>query len=212
MISQFNRLAKDYDLWYEKEKRTFQAEVKAFQPMLSFMPKPWLELGVGSGRFAQALGITWGMDPAKDLLRISRRRGIQVAAGRGEFLPLLPQSVGSIFVILTLCFVEFPKQVFQECHRALIREGKMAVGFIPRPSPWGLYYLEKKKQGHPLYQFARFYSVGQVEEMVMAAGFSIQGIISTLFQKPGDVRKKENPMEGYRSQAGFLVLMGERRD
>lgn len=210
MISQFNRLAREYDLWYEKEKLTFQAEAKAFQPLLSDMPKPWLELGVGSGRFAQALGIPWGMDPAKNLLRISRRRGIKVVAGRGEFLPILPQKVGSIFFILTLCFVEFPKQAFQECHRALIQGGKMAIGFIPRPSPWGQFYLEKKKQGHPLYQFARFYSVGQVEEMAMAAGFSIQGIFSTLFQKPGEVKKEENPMKGYRPQAGFLVLVGER--
>ena len=125
-------------------------------------------------------------------------------------MPILPQNVGSIFMILTLCFIAFPRKVLRECHRALIQEGRIAIGFIPRQSPWGRFYLEKKKQGHSIYRFAKFYSVQEVENMVITAGFSIQGIFSTLFQKPGEVKIQEKPMKGYRSQAGFLVLIGER--
>jgi hypothetical protein len=49
-----------------------------------------------------------------------------------------------------------------------------------------------------------------MEHMMMDAGFSIQGYISTLFQKPGAVKVLENPMRGYLPQAGFLIIMGER--
>ena len=89
-------------------------------------------------------------------------------------------------------------------------EGKVVIGFVPRGSSWGRFYMRKKKDSHPFHRLARFYSVGEVERMMMEAGFSVYAIISTLFQKPGKVRTLENPMKGYRSQAGCLVILGER--
>jgi len=67
--SLFDSLASEYDAWFEQEgKLIFDIEVKAFQEMLPLLPKPWLEVGVGSGRFAQALGIETGVDPSARLL------------------------------------------------------------------------------------------------------------------------------------------------
>lgn len=206
----FNRLAEEYDHWYEKEKQTFQTELAAFQPILPSLPKPWLEVGVGSGRFAPALGIPWGIDPVINLLRIAKQRNIQVAAGRGEFLPLFPRKIGSVFIILTLCFVPFPPLFLKECHRILLPGGRIVVGFIPRPSPWGKFYAEKKNQGHPVYRLARFYSIEEVEHFFIDGGFTIHGIYSTLFQKPGSVAGVEKPIRGYRPQAGFLLMISER--
>ena len=71
----FNRLATKYDLWFEKEKLTFQVEEKAFKSLSPFLPKPWVELGVDRGRFARALDIPWGIDPAIKLLPIAKGRG-----------------------------------------------------------------------------------------------------------------------------------------
>ncbi|MBU1205951.1 MAG: class I SAM-dependent methyltransferase [Proteobacteria bacterium] len=206
----FNRMATKYDLWFEKEKLTFQIEERAFKSLFPFLRKPWLELGVGSGRFAKALEIPWGIDPAKNLLQIAKGRGIKVVAGRGESVPIFSEMIGSLFVIDTLCIVKFPKLLLQECHRVLMREGKIVIGFIPRGSPWGRFYLKKKKGSHSFCRLARFYSVGEVERLIIESGFSIQGIISTLFQKPEEVKNHEIPMKGYRPQAGFLVIVGER--
>jgi hypothetical protein len=50
-----------------------------------------------------------------------------------------------------------------------------------------------------------------MEHRMMEAGFSIQGYFCTLFQKPGETKEVENPFRGYHFQAGFLVLLGERR-
>ena len=206
----FNRMAAKYDLWFEKEKLTFQIEERAFKSLLPFLPKPWLELGVGSGRFAKALEIPWGIDPAKKLLQIAKGRGIKVMAGRGESMPIFSKRIGSLFIIDTLCIVKFPKLLLRECHRVLMREGKIVIGFIPRGSPWGRFYLKKRKGSHPFHRLARFYSVREVERMMMETGFSVCGIISTLFQKPEEVKNHEIPMKGYRPQAGFLVTVGER--
>jgi len=94
----FNRMAAKYDLWFEKERLTFQIEERAFKSLLPFLPKPCLELGVGSGRFAKALEILWGIDPAIKLLQIAKGRGIKVMAGRGESMPIFSKRIGSLFV------------------------------------------------------------------------------------------------------------------
>lgn len=203
-------MATKYDLWFEKEKLTFQVEEKAFKSLFPFLPKPWVELGVGTGRFARALGIPWGIDPAIKLFQIAKGRGIKVMAGRGESMPIFSKRIGSLFVIDTLCIVKFPKLLLRECHRVLMREGKIVVGFVPRGSSWGRFYMKKKKGSHPFHRLARFYSVEEVEHMIMEAGFSVYGIISTLFQKPEEVKNHELPMKGYRPQVGFLVIVGER--
>jgi len=50
--SLFDELAPDYDAWFEEAgKLIFAIEMQAFQGLLSSLPEPWLEVGVGSGRF-----------------------------------------------------------------------------------------------------------------------------------------------------------------
>jgi hypothetical protein len=61
----FDSLASAYDAWFEDEgKLIFAIEIRGFQKALPLLPKPWLEIGVGSGRFAQSLGIEIGLDPS----------------------------------------------------------------------------------------------------------------------------------------------------
>ena len=49
----FDSLASDYDAWFEEEGRLiFASEVEALRQALPLLPKPWIEVGVGSGRFA----------------------------------------------------------------------------------------------------------------------------------------------------------------
>ena len=56
-VTTFDELAAEYDAWFEEEgKVIFATEVQALQEVLPSLPEPWLEVGVGSGRFAQALG------------------------------------------------------------------------------------------------------------------------------------------------------------
>jgi hypothetical protein len=84
-LSPFDDLAAEYDAWFDREGRlVFLIEVRAFRELLPFLPSPWLEMGVGSGRFAQVLGIETGVDPSFKLLQMARRRGIIAFLGRGE--------------------------------------------------------------------------------------------------------------------------------
>ena len=209
--SPFDDLASDYDAWFEEEgKLIFAIEVRAFQEVLPFLPKPWLEVGVGSGRFAQALGIETGVDPSIKLLEMARRGGITAFLGRGEQEPFDEESFGTVFLIVTLCFVNSPLDVLKEAYRILQPDGKIVLGLVLKESPWGKFYEQKKKQGHRFYRYANFYGYDNVVRVLQQAGFSIEKIISTLFQEPGKVDRTETPREGYSPSAGFTVIVAEK--
>ena len=209
--SPFDSLALDYDIWFEREGMSiFAIEAGAFREILPLLPKPWLEVGVGSGRFAQTLGIEIGIDPSVKLLDIARSRNLNVLLGKGENTPFTDGAFGSVFLIATLCFVDSPLAVLVEANRLLTQGGKIIFGLVLRESPWGQFYQLKKEKGHRFYKYATFHSCAEVVELLRQAGFSIEKIISTLFQKPGEVEHMEFPQEGFSSDAGFTILLAEK--
>ena len=126
--SLFDTLASDYDSWFDREgKNIFAIEVRAFREVLSQLPKPWLEVGVGSGRFAQALGIKTGIDPSAKLLEIAKQRGITGFLARGEEHFFNAGTFGTVFLIVTLCFVDSPLDVLRESRRILKDGGKIVL-------------------------------------------------------------------------------------
>ncbi len=209
--SPFDSLASRYDAWFDGEgKLIFTIEVEALRKVLSSLPKPWLEVGVGSGRFAQVLGIGFGVDPSIRLLEMAKRRGISVFLGRGEQMFFKKGSFGTVFFIVTLCFVSSPLDVLKEAYQLLILGGRIVLGLVLKESEWGRYYEEKKRRGHPFYRYATFYTYDEVAELLKEAGFVVERVISTLFQKPGRVEQSEPSREGYYPDAGFTVIVAKR--
>ena len=210
--SPFDELASEYDSWFDGEGSSiFFNEVKAFQTLLPSLPKPWLEIGVGSGRFAQALGINIGIDPSEKLVEIARSREINASLGRGEDQLFDAESFGTVFLIVTLCFLEKPFDVLKESRRILVPEGKLVLGLVLKESPWGKFYQQKKDEGHRFYKYAKFYSCNEVVGLMSRASFTEGAVISTLFQKPGEVCAVEKPKVGYSPDAGFTILVGVKR-
>ncbi len=85
----FDAHADEYDAWYDSEpgKSIYALEVECLRPLLHSYPRPYLEVGVGSGRFARVLGIEYGVDPSPVLLEKAKSRGINVWIANGEKLP-----------------------------------------------------------------------------------------------------------------------------
>jgi SAM-dependent methyltransferase len=207
--SPFDALALEYDAWFDGEGSIiFSNEVQAFKKLLPSLPRPWLEIGVGSGRFARALGIETGIDPSGKLVEIARSRGIDAFPGRGEERVFQAGSFGAVFLIVTLCFLDAPLDVLKEVSRILVPGGKLVLGLILRESPWGRLYQQKKEEGHHIYKYARFYSHDEVFQLIFKAGFLGERMVSTLMQKPGDPRRVEEPREGYYPDAGFVIIVG----
>ena len=209
--SPFDSLAVAYDAWFEEEgKLIFAIEVQALREALTLLPKPWLEVGVGSGRFAQALGIETGIDPSVKLLEIAKRRGIKTFLARGEEQLFSKETFGTVFLIVTLCFVDSPLAVLREAHRILKPEGKIVLGLVLQESPWGKFYQSKKMEGHRFYKYATFYRYQEIESLLVDSGFTIEKVVSTVFQKPGEVKEMEAPIEGFSVEGGFTVVVARK--
>jgi ubiquinone/menaquinone biosynthesis C-methylase UbiE len=208
----FDELADQYDAWFDKEgKFIFNIEVWALKEVLPSLPDPWLEVGVGSGRFACALGIQIGIDPSIKLLNIAKSRGITVIQGRGEEGLFKEGVFGTAFLIVTLCFVDSPKVVLKEAYRILKPDGKGVLGLVLKESPWGRLYQQWKTQSHRFYRHAVFYEYNEVIKLLAQSSFTNERVVSTLFQKPGNVRHMEEPQEGYSPGAGFTIIVAGKQ-
>jgi SAM-dependent methyltransferase len=210
-VSPFDDLADEYDAWFDEEgKLVFDIEVRAFQEILPVLPRPWIEIGVGSGRFARALGIDTGIEPSISLVKMARQRGINTFWGRGEQKIFEEASIGTVFLVTTLCFLNSPLEVLKEVYRILKPEGKLVLGVVLKDNPWGQQYQRKKMDGHRFYKYASFYACNEVSRLTIQAGFMGERIISTLFQKPGEVKHLEEPLDGLYLEAGFVIIVAEK--
>jgi len=210
-VSAFDSMAPEYDSWFEdKGKLVFNTEIEALRQVLPSLPKPWLEIGVGSGRFAQNLGIQNGLDPSAELLEFAKNRGINASLGIGEALPFRSDIFGAVLLIATLCFVDSPLEVLMEANRVLSKGGNVVLGLVLGESPWGKLYELKKGKGHHFYKHATFYSYAGVETLLTQAGLSTEKVISTLFQKPDEMEHMEFPQEGFYPDAGFTVIVARK--
>jgi hypothetical protein len=193
------------------EKIALEIEKRAFDPFLPLLGKPRLELDAWPHRNRPIIFISGRKPSSKTSPYEEKRRGMKTTAWKGATIPFDSQSIGSILMFLPEGFVCSLKRLLHESFRVLEREGKIAIGFIPRESPWAQFYREKRKRLFSLTPPPRIYSLKEMEHRMMEAGFSIQGYFCTLFQKPGEAKELENPFRGYHLHAGFLVLLGERR-
>lgn len=211
-VSAFDKFAEEYDRWFDsiEGRGLFRMEVEAVKLLMKNLEKPFLEVGVGTGRFAKELGIEFGIDPSHRALEIAERRGIKVKEAKGENLPFKDGSFGTVFLLFTICFVDEPEKVFSEIKRVLKKGGGLIVGIINRESLWGELYMKKKSEGHPMYKHARFYSIDEMIEMVEKAGMAINGYSSTLCQSPSEKPYKEAVHKGLAEDAGFVCILANK--
>lgn len=213
MTSGFDPIAKPYDRWYDtpEGQAIFDAESASLRLLGGPFQGRWLEVGVGTGRFASRLGVAEGVDPSPAMLKIAAGRGIITYEGEAETLPFPDSSFDGVLLALALCFIADAGQALAESHRVLRSQGRLLLGVVPADSPWGEAYLEKASKGHPVYALAQFRPAAEIVELARRAGFTLLGAASTLFWKPGEVPQTEPRVEtGIVAEAGFLALLFEK--
>jgi len=219
VIKLFDQYASKYDAWFHgaQGRALFPAELQAIRLLLNqLIPRhqqasfPSLEIGVGTGVFAEALGINFGIDPAFGALELAKKRGIKVIQARGETLPFRQETFGCVLLITTLCFLENPIKVLKETARVLKPDGGLILSDIEPNSPWGQFYLEKKKAGHLFYRHAHFYSLNEIKSMLQQVGLEVVGYSSAITQLPTETPSAEGAFEGIVPNASFVCLLSKK--
>jgi ubiquinone/menaquinone biosynthesis C-methylase UbiE len=189
-IEIFEKYAKEYDDWFEKNKYVYKSEIKALKKLSPPKNSKALEIGVGTGRFAEPLGIKIGVEPSKAMADFARKRGIEVYEAKAENLPFNNSSFDSIFIIVTICFVENPIKVLTEAKRVLKRNGNIIIGIIDKNSFLGKIYELKKKE-NKFYRNAKFYSIDEVLNWLLKLGFYDIKTFQTIFKDPEKINSIE---------------------
>lgn len=205
----FDVFAERYDAWFSKPfgKSAFNLEKACIASLCKNLRQPFLEIGVGTGRFAEALKIKYGIDNSIGVLRLAKKRGITVIRGKGEKLSFPNKFFGAVFIIVTLCFVDEPVKVLAEASRVLKDNGCIILGLIFRESLWASFYMRKGAAGNVFYKVARFYSLNELKAMLQKTNLKIKEANSTIFQVPTEKPLRfENPRKGYYKDAGFVAL------
>ena len=156
--------------------------------------------------FAASLGIKYGIDPSKNMVKIARQRGVEARIGWGEKLPFKNNNFDYAAIIITICFVKDPRKVLKESRRILKRRGKIIIGIVDKDGFLGRFYRTKESV---FYKKADFFSVKELTALLKATGFSRFSYYQTLFKLPNKIDSIEKPQKGF-GKGGFVVIAGKK--
>ena len=201
MRNVFDKYYKKYDKWYDMNRSAFLTELAVIKKVL---PKKGegLEIGVGTGRFAQALGIRYGLDTSKGMLELAKKRGISVRLAAGEKLPFKDSVFNYAVIINTLCFTKNPMKVLGEAKRVLKKNAKLIVGIIDKNSFLGKLYKKKKSI---FYRKANFLSAEETATLLKNVGFNRLSYYQGIFKTLDRIKSVEVPLKGF-GRGGFVVI------
>ncbi len=205
----FEQHAEEYDRWFDAHEPIYQAELAALRKFVSTTGLG-IEVGVGTGRFAVPLGIRYGIDPSRRMLRIARQRGLRVCQAVGERLPFRDDQFELVLLVTVICFVDDVPTLLRELGRVLKPGGQLIIGFINRNSALGRSY-ESRKKTSAFYRDARFYSVEDVTAWVKEAGFGSLRFCETLLGDPEDLGARDLEVRDGYGEGAFVVLSARKR-
>jgi len=205
----FEELADRYDAWFDRAtgRAIFAAEVASIRSLLPADLSGWVEVGVGTGRFAAALGVPEGIDPSGAMLKKAQGRAIRIIQGKAECFPYRTASLDGILLAVTLCFLDAPERAMEEFARALTKNGLLLVGIVPADSRWGGFYQAKGRESHPFYSVAVFYTCEQVKQLAASAGFTFVRATSTLAMGPDEHLENAQLRDGAVPGCGFVTML-----
>jgi len=205
----FDNFALEYDQWFENHRIEYELEINAIK---KFLPKAGkgVEIGAGTGRFSEPLGVSLGIEPSEAMRDIGISRGINMVAGTAESLPIKDGLYEYALLVTTVCFLDTPETAFSEVYRILKTGGLIIVGLIDKDSKLGRKYEEKKSE-NKFYKDANFHSVDEIQCDLIKSGFSNIELVQALL--PGDTDENYVPevKQGY-GEGSFVVLRGQKHD
>lgn len=197
----FDQKSEEYDHWFDQHPVWFQSEADALAKVIPDSGYG-VEIGVGTGRFAERFDIACGIEPSENMARLAQKRGIKTSIAKAEDLPFSKDTFDFAVMITTVCFLDDTQKAFQETRRILKPGGKFIIGLIDKDSPLGQTYQENKAD-NPFYRNASFHSVTGVTEHLENTGFGDFEFWQTLIT--ASETEPEEPRPGF-GDGGFVAI------
>jgi SAM-dependent methyltransferase len=206
-IEPFEKHPREYDAWFSDNRFAYESEIQAVRAQLPDKGDG-IEVGVGSARFAAALGIRLGVEPSGKMRELARARGVTVIGAVAEMLPFLDCQFNYVLMVTAICFFDAAEEALGEARRVLKSKGQLIIGFIDRESALGRLY-EGRKAESIFYKTAKFYSSDEVKQHLMKAGFESLSFVQTLFRGLPEIKSIQPVKKGY-GQGSFVVIKASK--
>jgi len=199
----FDENRKRYEDWFEENEYVFLSELNALKLAV---PKNMrgVEIGIGTGLFAEKLGIDEGIEPSFEMRGTAIKKGLKVIDAVAEKLPYENDSKDFALMVTTVCFVDDVLTSFKEVNRILKTDGSLIIGFVDKDSPIGKDYLMNKEKS-VFYKDATFFSTDELFKLLKESGFEILKTYQTVFGKLDEINEVEKTIEGY-GKGSFVVI------
>jgi len=189
-IKPFEEYTIRYEDWFEKNKFVYRSELQAIRIQLPEKGEG-VEIGVGTGRFAEPLGIKHGVEPSAKMREIAK-------TSRFDYL----------LMVTTICFLDDILGSLKEAYRVIRPGGCIIIGFVDRNSPLGKQYLRNKNES-VFYKIATFYSSDEITSFLERAGFTDLQFCQTIFHGLPGIKDLEPVKEGH-GEGLFVVVKAKK--
>ena len=189
----FDRYATEFDRWFTQNGKLYASELEVLK---ATAPRGLsLDVWVGSGAFASKLGVSVGVDTCRELLKISRKRRLEVILADARELPFRAGAFDTVMSSFTICFVDDTESMLAESRRVVKESGRFVLGEITLDSRWGKTYSREGRKGHRFYGKARFMTFRRTLALLRGTGFEVKRVLGTISFAPSDEPLVEDPVE-----------------
>lgn len=206
----FNKNVEKYEKWYDDYPEVYQSELAALKEQFLKLPENirGIEIGLGTGRFAQPLGIKEGIEPADAMAEKAIKRGIEIVKGFAENLPYSALQFDFVLFV-TICHLNNIKDALTEAHRVLKPKGSILIGFLDKDQRVAKKYAEKRHRS-TFFANANFYTVDRIKYLLKETGFKDLEFNQTLFNDLNEIKKIQIPKQGY-GEGSFVVVKATKK-
>jgi ubiquinone/menaquinone biosynthesis C-methylase UbiE len=203
----FDLHTQEYENWFVENKFVFKSELKA---VTKAIPQNGIgvEIGMGSGIFAEPLGIKEGVEPSEAMIEYARKRGLNIIKGVAENLPYKNESKDFVLMVTSICFVDNVKKSFFEANRILKKGGELIIGFVDKDSPIGKIYLQNKEKSL-FYKEATFFGTEELISILKETNFTVIKTYQTVFGLLSEIKEEQKVSEGY-GEGSFVVIKAKK--
>ena len=203
----FNQNTFEYDQWFENHSSVYQSEILVLQQAIP-QNKIGIEIGVGTGRFAEPLNIKFGVESSENMAKVAEQRGITVYKASAERMPIDNATFDFVLMVTTVCFLSDLPKAFSEVYRILKPNGEIILAIIDKNSELGKKY-EKEKSSNKFYSDAHFHSTEELIVLLQQSHFQNFQYWQTLTSlKENEIEK---PEKGY-GQGSFVVIKAQKNN